>query len=203
MPDNLGADRNKDGLVDYANSAAELREEEERRGGFEVELTVRRDLCHKDATYTWESAAGTITELGGKGCDVSQRFQKEGEYQVRLTVQRAGGQVEAFDREVRVQDWLIVSIGDSVASGEGNPDRPGRLLPGSRFRARWESARCHRSSKAGPAQAAFKLESSSPRTTVTFIHLACSGGQIGRRCWPRRSWNSKKSPASATSTPCC
>lgn len=24
---------------------------------------------------------------------------------------------------VTVQDWLIVSIGDSVASGEGNPDR--------------------------------------------------------------------------------
>lgn len=179
MPGHLGGDQNGDGLIDYANSAAQLREEEEKRGGFEVEFTVRRDLCRQDATYSWESAAGTITELGRSGCEVSQRFQKEGEYQVRLTVRRAG-RLEAFDREVRVQDWLVVSIGDSVASGEGNPDRPGKLLPGKRFRAKWESARCHRSSKAGPAQAALEMERSSLKTTVTFVHLACSGAQIGK-----------------------
>ncbi len=99
---------------------------------------------------------------------------------MRLAVLNPSGQVKRFDRQVTVQDWLVVSIGDSVASGEGNPDHPGKLLPGKRFRARWESSRCHRSSKAGPAQAALQLEEANPQTTVTFVHLACSGAEIGK-----------------------
>ena len=180
MPGHLGGDENGDGLIDYANSAAEFREEERQRKRFEVDFTVRPDLCEKSATYTWESTAGTIVARGGKGCRVSQRFQSEGEYRIRLTVRSASGRVARFDRQVRVEDWLVVSIGDSVASGEGNPDRSGKLLPGNRFRAKWESSRCHRSAKAGPAQAALALEAADPQTTTTFVHLACSGAEIGK-----------------------
>jgi hypothetical protein len=180
MPGHLGADENNDGLIDYANSAAEFKEEEDQRKGFEVDFTVRRDLCEKDATYTWASTAGTIVASGGKGCEVSQRFQSEGEYQVQLSIWSPAGRTARFDRMITVQDWLVVSIGDSVASGEGNPDRPGKLLPGGNFRAGWESARCHRSAKAGPAQAALALEAADRQTTTTFVHLACSGAEIGR-----------------------
>jgi hypothetical protein len=44
----------------------------------------------------------------------------------------------------------------------------------------WESQDCHRSANAAPAQAALALERSDPRTSVTFVHFACSGAQIGR-----------------------
>jgi lysophospholipase L1-like esterase len=178
MPGSLGSDQNGDGLTDYAGSATAFSAEEEQREGFEVDMFVRHDLCKRDALYTWRSTAGTVTGRGGSGCEVSQRFPAEDDYPVQLEVRFPGGRVERFDRTVTVQDWLVVSIGDSVASGEGNPDRAGKQLPGKSRRALWESPRCHRSATAAPAQAAIALEKDNPHTAVTFVHLACSGATI-------------------------
>jgi hypothetical protein len=178
MSGSFGEDGNDDGLTDYANSAAQFQEAEEGRQGFEVELEVRRDLCAVTATYTWKSVAGKLVRRGRAGCRVSQTFPTEGGHPVRLVVRWPDGRIRRFDRRVVVQDWLVVSIGDSVASGEGNPDRAGRLLPGKRFRALWESARCHRSAKAGHAKAALDLEAADSHSTTTFVHLACSGAEI-------------------------
>ncbi len=41
----------------------------------------------------------------------------------------------------------------------------------------WEDRRCHRSARAGSAQAALAIERADPRTSVTFVHLACSGAE--------------------------
>ena len=65
---------------------------------------------------------------------------------------------------ITVKDLLVVSLGDSYGSGEGNPP--------------YQDTRCDRSSKAASAQAAERLEQSSAHFSVTFIHLACSGAQI-------------------------
>lgn len=46
----------------------------------------------------------------------------QGEYSVLLTVRTSGGRVESVTQSVRVRDILIVSLGDSYASGEGNPE---------------------------------------------------------------------------------
>ena len=80
----------------------------------------------------------------------------------------------------RVRDWLIVSIGDSVASGEGNP---------ADTRPYWRNKPCHRSAVAGPRLAATKLEQFDDHSTVTFIHLACTGAWIsddGKPKWLER-----------------
>jgi hypothetical protein len=58
-----------------------------------------------------------------------------------------------------------------VASGEGNPDVPG---PG----ATWSDERCHRSLEGAVTRAALALELADPRTSVTFVNLACSGSTI-------------------------
>lgn len=49
-------------------------------------------------------------------------FPAEGKYSVTLTVADAAGNTAETTREVTVQDWLIVAVGDSYASGEGNPE---------------------------------------------------------------------------------
>ena len=93
--------------------------------------------------------------------------------------------------------YVIVSIGDSVASGEGNPSVPNsnENYPGWGFwddpnsdyvrvfypadeQQAWpsQSFPCHRSSWAGPAQAAAQLQATNPG--VTFIHYACSGAKV-------------------------
>src|SRR3954469_5401251 len=173
MPARFGADRDQQGFIRYAGSAAQLKSEESKAEGFAVVLTLRHDLCRKDATYTWKSAAGEVSGRGGAGCNVVQRFAAEGSYPVTVRASFPGGRALVFSRAVQVQDWLIVSIGDSVASGEGNPEAPGNLRV-----ARWQSSRCHRSVKAGPAQAALKLENGDPKTSTTFVHLACSGAKL-------------------------
>ena len=173
MPARFGAERDEQGLIRYAGSAAQFKAEESRAGGFAVTLTLRHDLCKKDATYTWRSVAGKVSDRGGAGCRVTQHFPEEGSYPVAVRVRFPGGRTLVFTRTVEVRDWLIVSIGDSVASGEGNPEVSGNI-----HRAKWQSSRCHRSINAGPAQAALKLEEADPKTSVTFVHLACSGAKL-------------------------
>ena len=65
---------------------------------------------------------------------------------------------------------LIVSVGDSVASGEGNPE-PGIL--------RWQSPQwCHRSATSGQAIAARELIAANPEESLRFTSFACSGATI-------------------------
>jgi hypothetical protein len=73
-------------------------------------------------------------------------------------------------------DHLIVSIGDSVASGEGNPDAGAGLLRG----AKWLERACHRSMLSGHAQAALAIERGEPTSRVTFVPLGCSGATVPR-----------------------
>ncbi len=110
---------------------------------------------------------------------------------VTLTVRDQAGHSVSSTQTVVLRDLLIVSIGDSTASGEGNPhvnqefDENSEMTGagpiwqdtevdsgGSRF------SRCHRSMHAGQALAAAHLGTKFPHISVTFIHLACSGAKI-------------------------
>lgn len=143
-----------------------------------VEFTIKD--CDPKADYRL-SARGvtTLAVLGRVGCTYTvDGFPRFGTYRVRASVERHGLIVEG-EEEVKLEQWLIVSLGDSVASGEGVPERvlPGRgLLPGRR--AWWQNTQCHRSEYAGPALAAHTLAEKNPRVQVTFVHLACSGATI-------------------------
>ena len=88
---------------------------------------------------------------------------------VRLDVEDDIGTVSTIEQDVTPHDHLIVSIGDSVASGEGSPHTGGTSS------ATWQDGPCHRSAYAGPALAAEQLEVSDRRSSVTFVQLSCSG----------------------------
>lgn len=45
---------------------------------------------------------------------------------------------------------------------------------------RWQGRGCHRSARSGQVLAAESLEAADPRTSVTFVHLACSGATVNR-----------------------
>ncbi len=95
----------------------------------------------------------------------------------RLAVVTPAGRVE---RTLAVDDRLVVVLGDSVASGEGNPRRPSR----DRSRPKtqdgvWLERRCHRSSASGFEVAARQIARRTERaTSVTFVNLACSGATV-------------------------
>lgn len=54
------------------------------------------------------------------------RVPREGIYQITVKLRNNDGGGPQGTRRITVQDFLIVSIGDSSASGQGNPDVPGR-----------------------------------------------------------------------------
>ena len=69
--------------------------------------------------------------------------------------------------------YVIASLGDSVASGEGNPDRRADLS-----KAQWQDRRCHRSLRSGAALAAMAVERSSAGSSVALLALGCSGATM-------------------------
>ena len=94
--------------------------------------------------------------------------------------------------EARVRDMLIAGLGDSFASGEGNPNLPVAFSDTRRFRnlfpvrkrndaggnARWTDELCHRSLYGQQLRAALQIAVENPQASVTFLDLSCSGAGI-------------------------
>ena len=217
MPDRFGDDSDGDGLIDYFTTFEAVNP---------TSWRVDFDACDSTGTidlYIW--FIDGIDQSPVEACGgFSYEFPTESAYEVKLVLIEAGREVASHTEEVVVQDWLIVSLGDSAASGEGVPDIPipDSVISGTadavktlmaaqadlrrtqanpdatqsmidaanaavanaqasvdqwktQVIATWQDEPCHRSAKAGPPKAAIMLEQNDPRTSVTFIHLACSG----------------------------
>ncbi|HEY6229671.1 MAG TPA: GDSL-type esterase/lipase family protein [Pyrinomonadaceae bacterium] len=136
--------------------------------------TVDFDGCSSVSSQSalkWEIDGQAIPETQ---CRFSRPFSELKTYVVKLTAAAPGGQTESAEASVVLKDYFIVSIGDSFASGEGNPDKPRQGIG----QEKWVDKRCHRSAVAGPAQAAVILENADAHSSVTFISFACSGAEL-------------------------
>ena len=94
--------------------------------------------------------------------------------------------------EARVRDLLIAGLGDSFASGEGNPNRPVAFSETRRFKnfyplrrqndaggnAQWTDELCHRSLYGQQLRAALQIAIENPQASVTFLDYSCSGASI-------------------------
>jgi hypothetical protein len=132
--------------------------------------------------FSWDitSPAGVPDHKDtGVNCSLSYAFPTQGTYRVVMTAKYANGW-RTLTKDVVIKNFLIVSMGDSVAAGEGNPDVA--AVPtgqqGFYFPAKWENQSCHRSAKSGPALAALQLERADKHSSVTFVSEACSGAGI-------------------------
>jgi hypothetical protein len=129
----------------------------------------------------------------------SHAYQAPGTYTIQISYVPPGlfsGRTTAFTTAtiLPANDFVILSIGDSVASGEGSPvvqwtaagmapfqgfwDDPGSnyVFPPPLTPEQVENARrCHRSRLGGPALAAQQVGATNP---VTFVHYACSGATV-------------------------
>ena len=92
---------------------------------------------------------------------------------VTLTLELSSGASVTLETKVIVRDVLIVAMGDSFTSGEGNPERNAT----STMPAQWLDNRCNRSVFSYPVMAATALALADPRHSVTSVHVACSGAQ--------------------------
>jgi hypothetical protein len=79
-----------------------------------------------DASCSWLFDQGAEAKAGFLPCneEISVRIPAGRPTQVAVDVRREDGPVVRVIAEVEVRDILIAGLGDSIASGEGNPDRP-------------------------------------------------------------------------------
>ncbi len=92
----------------------------------------------------------------------------------------------------KVRDILVASLGDSFASGEGNPNRPAEFSDAKRHRnlyplrnensvagsAVWTDQLCHRSLYGQNLRAALQLAVENRELAITFLDYSCSGAGI-------------------------
>jgi lysophospholipase L1-like esterase len=157
--------------------------------GYEVLLDASHSRgIRRSSTFTWtiSQSGKVVTTLQGEKPAVDL---PEDTYTVQLEADNLRGTTGpvVVNTTVVVKDILIVSIGDSYASGEGNPVVPGYFGFES---AHWayspdpamelENANAHRSTLAAPAQFALSLQKSNPHEAVTFVSVADSGASIAQ-----------------------
>jgi lysophospholipase L1-like esterase len=140
------------------------------------------------STFTW-----TVTGPGRHAMHLTGETPAlslpQGNYKVKLEASGLAGTTKPVTTSttIQVKDLLIVSIGDSFASGEGNPVVPANESPDG---AQWayspdpamnqENADAHRSTISGPAEFALDLQEENPHEAVTFVSVADSGATISQ-----------------------
>jgi hypothetical protein len=140
--------------------------------------------------YRW-----TLRQLGqvpfrtsSDRCAITVRLG-EGQWSGTFQIRGADGAVVSTPVSVNVHDLFVVSLGDSMASGEGNPDVPGNYLPLPQETAHWQYEPCHRSAISGHVKAAKEL-SQDTHTGLVFLSLACSGAGI-ENVWFKKQGSQK------------
>jgi hypothetical protein len=138
---------------------------------------------------TWNLAGQTLTS----DCKVPKAATVPSGAKTEVTVSTPGQGVVAKDT-IEVDDVLVAGLGDSFASGDGNPDRPvsfkrrlpldydnatrgyPRREPPGRA-AGWVHRTCHRSLYSYQLRVALQLAIEDPNLhrSVTFVGFGCSG----------------------------
>ena len=145
-------------------------------------------LGSSSVTYNWHIVGNGIGRdlVGGP---ILNTDLPEGTYDVTLTAS-AGTTTLSTSRQVKVVDHLIVAMGDSYGSGEGNPHQPqqfdffgfvtsgAKWAQGSNDPATAAHRRAHRSSYAGVVKAAVDLENGDAKSSVTLVFLDHTGATI-------------------------
>jgi hypothetical protein len=169
-----GSDNDCNGQVDEDSICTRPRSSvDPTKRGFDVTLEAAPSFSPKMPIVecTWD-IPGVVQ--GATGCTTNVVFPQEGPFSVTLTVATENHKQASITRDVNIRNVIIVSIGDSIASGEGAPDVPGSLdRP-----VTWWNHRCHRSLRSHHALTARAIEEADPKTSVTFISRACSGASI-------------------------
>lgn len=93
---------------------------------------------------------------------------------VSLDILKKGVVINTHSKQFSGRDYLIVVLGDSFASGEGNP----HLNRTSNWPAEWQDYRCNRSAFNYSQIASAWLAASNPQHSFTVVDLSCSGAEI-------------------------
>ena len=117
------------------------------------------------------SVVGTIAR--SPNCTGSFEGLELGPYDLTLKVWASSGLANSTTRHMEVRDLVIAVAGDSLASGEGNPEEPGELDTDTNVISRWVDPDCDRSSNSGHARAARQIEQDDPERGRSVVRRSC------------------------------
>lgn len=161
--DRYGGDPDGDGRLDGAGPLNPVN-----LNRFAVRVLPTTAICQDLGHAAWRVDGAPVQPVlePGESCGAIVKVSGEGEHRIKVLARN-----RAEVARVTVDDRLIVALGDSVASGEGNPEGP---------KHEWLEQPCHRSAAAGFEQAARQLGEVDRRRSITFVSLACSGARIDK-----------------------
>src|ERR1043165_4535459 len=170
MADRFGIDSNHNGRIDLPNNKFYANP-----GTFTVNFAAQNPQESCNYQWTVTPANAPLVRYSYSGPQATDGYT-EGVYYVKLDVfNRVTGEATSETQSITVKDILIVSIGDSYASGEGNPEKGNTFVDTYLFGKYQDddplwaddgapaglvagSDNAHRSTKAAPAQVALQLE---------------------------------------------
>jgi hypothetical protein len=167
-------------------------------------VVVRPVVPENVVAYEWRIQNRTSGHVEGKRttppsfdcCKTEVSLSETGEYEITLRVILKNGVVKTSTQRFHLRDYFVVSIGDSFASGEGNPDADGSTYPTGAAvceavtlagagipvhmasAAHWSEPLTHRSWKSGPSYGAENAQDLARGLTITFASFASSGATI-------------------------
>ncbi|GMS79714.1 hypothetical protein PENTCL1PPCAC_1889 [Pristionchus entomophagus] len=157
----------------FANSLEDIRRDYGR-----VVVSICDDpSVNGDYNVTWTASlySHTVKEWSTGECSTSFIAPHQGEFTISVQLdvdsQRLYGK-----SSIVVRDIWIAAVGDSFASGEGNPDEE----RGVNNSAKWISVPCHRSRKSWPYRIYDAVRRQHPEWSVHFSYLACTGATVER-----------------------
>jgi hypothetical protein len=207
MPDQFGSDMDGDGAIDLTPSPGALNAlwtdswqvTLDACASTVVTTTAPVQVLGVPSSYTWSISqnGGPPTIINTASCATTTTLHTA-TYSVALTASAPttgplGTITGNAGQTVAPKNYVIVSMGDSQASGEGNPIAPavpfwttvqtnfGSTPKFDFLPATWGSVRdqnCHRSANSSHARAALGLERASTHSSVMFVSAACSGTRI-------------------------
>jgi hypothetical protein len=181
--------------------------------GVLLRATTDADTRVLDGQCRWQldAASGARFERQGEAAspsatlpcsELAVAFIPAGQ-QASVTLQTDAGSASAT---LAVADALVVGIGDSFSSGEGNPDAPAKLgwsadtsvdwaadgeeiidavtagpvrkNVGDYYAAQWIDRACHRSAYSYQLRSALHLALERDDRAITFLGYACSGAEV-------------------------
>lgn len=161
-----------------------------------AEIIARTDLGSVACIWSLTKATNETIFSGASTCTESPPIPVVLGESYELRAVRTGD-LQSVSVSVKPRRHLIVAIGDSFASGEGNPDYPAVFrkyknqpphdwavnkrypVAGLNIKsAQWLDTDCHRSLLSWPALYALRRALASPDTVVQFASFACSGAEV-------------------------
>lgn len=176
MEQRFGRDLNRDGRIDVPNTADYANPQD-------FELSFAATVTGADAIESYEWAIQGSNELR-RSRTKEPVFKFSGArhemYNVRLTVTDQNGSQNAHEEVITPRDLFIAVVGDSYASGEGNPEAPSNKREGKLpvWADSPDSAARHFSTYSAPSLAAVSLGRTNPKSSVTFVSFASTGATI-------------------------